>query len=168
MKLNLGCASDYREGYINVEKQTAFGKRDMTIDLDILPWPFKNESVDEVLMRDTLEHLTFPDKQIREVRRILKPGGRFWGQVPYAFSDGAMQALEHRWMFTEKSFDFLCQGRPGAEYLGKPSFIAEYIRLATVNNTPKTRLRNLIPFRSFLRHWLRNMYDEVEFSLVKI
>jgi ubiquinone/menaquinone biosynthesis C-methylase UbiE len=167
MKLNLGCGSKNLPGYINVDHPRTATAKDVAHDLEKLPWPFEDNSADEILMQDALEHLTFPDEKINEVHRILKPGGVFWGGVPYAHSDGAVQALEHRWFFTEKSFDYLCEGRSGY-VLGKPLFRVQYIRLATANNTPKTKLRNLIPFRSFLRHWLRNMYDEVEFKLIKI
>ena len=168
LKINLGCGSDYRSGYVNVDHPRAVTKKDVAHNLEVLPWPFADNSADEIVMEGSLEHLTFPDEKINEVHRILKPGGVLIGSVPYAFSDGAVQALEHRWFFTEKSFDYLCEGRSGYDALGAPKFRLEYVRLATVGNTPKTRMRNLLPFRSFLRHFLRNMYDDVKFKLVKI
>lgn len=172
LKLNLGCGSDYRTGYLNVDHARTVTKKDLAWDLNVLPWPWENDSVEEVLAQDSFEHLTFPDEKIMEVHRILKKGGVFWGGVPYAHSDGAFQGLEHRWFFTEKSFDPYC-GISGYDALGLPTgqpslFRAEYIRLETVGNTPKTWLRNRIPFRMFLRHFLWNMYDEVVFKLIKL
>jgi SAM-dependent methyltransferase len=157
--------------FINVDHPRSVTPKDLAHDLNYLPWPFADNSADEILMQDSLEHLTFPDEKVREVHRILKPGGVFHGGVPYAYSDGAVQCMEHRWMFTEKSFDMFCcfdNGETRCDYLGKPLFRKDFVRLSTVGNTPKTFIRNLIPFRPFLRHWLRNMYDEVEFRLIKL
>ena len=55
MKLNLGCGYDYREGYVNVDKYSE--KADQRIDLESLPWPWEDNSVEEVLLIHTLEHL---------------------------------------------------------------------------------------------------------------
>lgn len=167
-KLNLGCGSSYLPGYINVDQPIATSKHDLSVDLEVLPWPWDDNSVDEVYMQDSLEHLTFPDQKIREVHRILKSGGVFWGGVPYAHSDGAFQATDHRCFFTEKSFDTVC-GLGGYDALGsKQLFRPEYIRLTAQAITPKAKLRNLIPFRMFLRHWLRNMYDSVQWKMYKL
>jgi len=170
LKLNLGCGSDYREGYVNVDHPRSVPKKDVAHNLEVLPWPFADGSADEILMNGALEHLTFPDDKINEVHRILKVGGVFHGFVPYAHADGAFQALDHRWFFTEKSFDTIC-GISGYDALGsKQLFRPEYIRLVACSNTPKTRMRSMIPVpvRMFLRHWLWNMFDDVEFRMVKV
>ena len=39
--------------------------------------PFIDSSFDKVYMTHVIGHLKYPDKAIREVRRILKPSGRF-------------------------------------------------------------------------------------------
>lgn len=168
IKLNLGCGANYLDGYINVDHPRTVTPKDLAMDLEKTPWYcFQANYADEILMQDVLEHLTFPDEKINEVHRILKPGGRFWGGVPYGFSDGAIQHLEHRCFWTEKSFEYLT-GVSGYPPLGGPKFKLDYVRLTSCNNTWRTRCRNLIPFRTFLRHWLRNMYDSIEFSLIKL
>lgn len=169
-RLNLGCGADYRPGYLNVDHPRAVTRKDLAVDLDATPWPFASGSAGEILMQDSLEHLTFPDQKIMEVHRVLRPGGVFWGGVPYAHSDGAVQALEHRCFFTEKSFDYLC-GVSGYDALtaGRGAlFLMEYVRLTTYDGTRMTRFRNLVPFRGLLRHFLRNMYDGVAFKLIKL
>jgi SAM-dependent methyltransferase len=39
--------------------------------------PLKDKSIDTVLMLMVLEHLDNPQKALKEIKRILKPGGRF-------------------------------------------------------------------------------------------
>ncbi len=121
-KLNLGCGSKCLSGYVNVDHPRTVTPKDVDHDLEKLPWPFDDNSADEILMQDSLEHLTFPDEKVNEVHRILKPGGVFWGGVPYAHSDGAVQCFEHRWLFTEKSF--------AREHVAKCE-TKEFLRLST-------------------------------------
>lgn len=56
MKLHLGCGNKRIEGWLNVDKyqSPAIDKR---VDLEKFPWPWKDGSVDEVLMHHVLEHL---------------------------------------------------------------------------------------------------------------
>jgi predicted SAM-dependent methyltransferase len=56
MKLNLGCGSKIIDGYVNVESCDYFNA-DKSCDLEKFPYPFKDDSVDEILMSHTLERL---------------------------------------------------------------------------------------------------------------
>jgi SAM-dependent methyltransferase len=49
------------------------------------PLPFRTSSVDLVLAGEVLEHIVFPALLVREIGRILRPGGRAVGSVPNAF-----------------------------------------------------------------------------------
>lgn len=52
-------------------------------DAQILP--FCNESIDSILLLDVLEHLPRPENCISEIKRVLKPGGKFILQVPFIY-----------------------------------------------------------------------------------
>ena len=56
MKLNLGCGNNKLDGFVNVDNQ-AVCSPDMLIDLEVFPWPFKGNSIDEIIMSHVLEHL---------------------------------------------------------------------------------------------------------------
>ncbi|HVS85978.1 MAG TPA: class I SAM-dependent methyltransferase [Gaiellaceae bacterium] len=47
--------------------------------------PFEDGSFDVVVMGEVLEHLADPAAAVANVRRVLRPGGRFVGSVPNAF-----------------------------------------------------------------------------------
>jgi len=82
VKLNLGCGTDVKQGYVNVDFRDLPGV--MKVDLSKFPWPFDDESADEVMMLDFLEHFPYRDteKIIFEAYRILKKDGKIILQVP--------------------------------------------------------------------------------------
>lgn len=83
MRLNLGCGPDIRQGYTNVDLRPARGV-DEVADLSKLPWFYKDESVDEILMLDFLEHFPYAKTLpiLNECWRILKTEGTLEVQVP--------------------------------------------------------------------------------------
>ena len=56
MKLNLGCGKDYIDGWVNVDLYDD-SKCDVVYDLEKFPWPWEDNSVSEILIKHTLEHL---------------------------------------------------------------------------------------------------------------
>ncbi len=56
----------------------------------------EDDSFDVVVLADVIEHLTHPDRTLREIRRVLKPGGRLVLLTPDAGSAMA-RVLGQRW-----------------------------------------------------------------------
>lgn len=85
MRLNLGCGSDIRHGYVNVDFRELPGV-DRVVDLSSFPWPFETSSCDEVLMFDFLEHFPYGSTSLIlvECYRVLRPNGQLAVQVPDA------------------------------------------------------------------------------------
>jgi len=52
-------------------------------NLNSFPYPFADNSADEVMMLHTLEHLDEPKKVMAEIYRICKPQARVTIEVPY-------------------------------------------------------------------------------------
>lgn len=105
MKLHIGCGSDLKQGYVNIDVHSKEDishryKRELPPDIpifnyDIFHLPFDNCSVDEVICLGMLEHLSFVDEGrfFREMQRVLKPGGTFHFSVP-DFEVACKQFLE--------------------------------------------------------------------------
>lgn len=93
--LNLGCGLKRKAGYVNVDLYApGADRRD---DLSKFPWDWPDESVDMVYMSHVLEHFTDVEQVVREVHRILKPGGTWEVLVPHAGGRAAyLPSHKHR------------------------------------------------------------------------
>ncbi len=86
LRLNLGSGLNKREGFINVDK-FAYGQPDRLMDLEQTPWDFPDNSVAEVVLNHTLEHL---GKEVetffaimQELYRVCENGARIEINVPH-------------------------------------------------------------------------------------
>jgi len=165
LKLNLGCGEKRLPGYVNCDRLPQ-APADRHFDLNQFPYPFPDESADEVLMDNVLEHLDDIPAVMAEVHRILRPGGLFRIYVPYGKSDWAMQDPTHKHFFTERSMDYFTEGHPYSFYVPF-RFRLLQARLYGDANNWRQRLRNLLPFKSVLRYFLCNVYDGIYFELMK-
>lgn len=82
VKINLGCGHFPKKGYVNVDK-VKNPNVDVVWDLENIPYPFQNDSADEIYAEHVLEHLNNPIDVIKECHRILKPNGRLLIKVPH-------------------------------------------------------------------------------------
>lgn len=103
-KLNLGCGEDLKKGFINLDY--FYKGADVRHDLNVFPYPFKNEYFDYILASHVLEHLEKPIKVIDECFRILKFNGVLDIYVPYYKHHGAYDNPSHIRYFTKQSFDY--------------------------------------------------------------
>lgn len=103
-KLNLGSGGRPLDGYINVDISPKAPKVDIVHDLDEMPWPFEGESINEVLMAHCLEHLRDHNLAMREIYRILKPGGHAIISVPHFTWQLAYGDPTHKHFFAYPSF----------------------------------------------------------------
>jgi SAM-dependent methyltransferase len=70
------------------------------------PLPFPDASFDGVVLKDLLEHVGDPVAVVREVRRVLRPGGRVFASSPDA-QRWVWDDYTHRRPFTRKAFRLL-------------------------------------------------------------
>jgi len=75
LNLNLGSGSKRIEGFVNLDKFDTFNP-DIVHDLEIFPYPFKDSSVDKIILSHVMEHIgQTPDMFnliIKELYRICK------------------------------------------------------------------------------------------------
>ena len=101
VKLNLGCGDDIRDGYINIDK---YVKADKQLELNKIPYPFKNNSVDEILALNILEHLNNPYDILMEWHRICKPGATISIMTPHFSSGNAWADIQHTRPYSISAF----------------------------------------------------------------
>lgn len=107
-RLNVGCGRDVRRGWVNLDRAPLPGV-DVVHDLDAGPLPFENDCFDEVLCRDVLEHVDLL-AAMRELHRVLRPGGRLRIRVPHFTSRNVWDDPTHRRAFALSTFDAFVAG----------------------------------------------------------
>ena len=140
MKLNLGCGSDYIEGYMNVDNNINY-KADRYFDLNKIPYPLPDNTFKEITMNMILEHLDKPIEVLNEICRISKDEAKIKIIVPHATTYSNFVNIQHEHLFTEISFDdFLLEAyRLNELKLIKNEFI--------YNN----KWKKYIPFKNYLK-----------------
>jgi len=79
--MHLGSGSTYVAGWVNVDVAGA----DVNIDLTARPLPFFDNSFEAVVSQHLIEHLDLETDvfaPVRELLRVLKPGGELWLSTP--------------------------------------------------------------------------------------
>ena len=109
LRLNLGCGSNRIEGFVGVDYAPS-STVDVLHDLTRAPWPWADNSVDEIVSSHLVEHIPMTDVSypgydrpidalcafMNEVWRILKPNAGIRLQYPHHASDRAWWDPTHR------------------------------------------------------------------------
>lgn len=103
--LDLGCGLAKTLGSIGVDNVDLDGV-DIIHDLNLFPYPFKSNSMDEIYLNDVLEHLNDIIRVMKECHRILKINGKLHIRVVhwshrYSYSDP-----QHQHYFSETVWEF--------------------------------------------------------------
>ena len=113
-KLNLGCGEDIKnpnEGWVNLDFIKLPGV-DVVFDIEKPPFPFKDEEFDEILAQDTIEHILNHVPVMKDLHRILKPGGKLTIRVPHFTSVDSFSDPTHKKMFSILTFFYFVKNPP--------------------------------------------------------
>jgi len=103
MKLHFGCGNNYMLGWVNVDINSRI-KTDKVFDFDKFPYPFKDNTFNEVYSDNVLEHLKEPVKVIEELHRICKNGAVMMIKVPYYNCSGNYNDPTHQYSYNRRAF----------------------------------------------------------------
>lgn len=103
--LDLGCGKKKRPGAIGVDYSDRHNA-DIIHDLNVFPYPLKENEFDYIYLDNVLEHLEAPMRVMEEVHRICKLGGQVKVIVPYFRSQWAFVDPTHKHFFAVDSFAF--------------------------------------------------------------
>jgi SAM-dependent methyltransferase len=152
-RLNVGCGTDVREGWVNVDACFLKGV-DQVVNLDHYPWPFNTEEFDSILCKSVIEHLEDFPRAMKELHRITRKGGTIEITVPHYTSTDAYGDPTHQRIFSsltflffkkkhdrEYYFDFLFDDvKVKIKFLKKPVFFYNPLLELLVNINDNTRL----------------------------
>jgi len=109
--LNIGSGNEPSEA--NVINVDMMDYDNVDIVCDIHQLPFKDNSVDAVMNIAVLEHVKEPQAVVKEIYRVLKPGGRVLSVVPFVYP------------FHASPEDYQRYSLPGIEYLHRDFQLVE-------------------------------------------
>lgn len=110
MRLNLGSGSTpRRRGMTNVDI-VALPEVDVVHDLDVLPWPWDDASVQDITAQDVFEHVADPLGFMTESHRVLRMGGSLVLKSPHWRHQDAYTDPTHRRFCTEHTWDYWIRG----------------------------------------------------------
>lgn len=104
-RLNIGCGFDIQPGWINLDMHPREGVH-VVHDMAVMPMPFEDEEFDFIKAWHILEHLDSDHfiAAMKELHRILKPGGVLSIKVPEASCAAAIADPTHKMQFVPASF----------------------------------------------------------------
>jgi len=103
-KLDIGAGRAPAEGFTAVDKHD-FPETDVVHDLDDYPWPFEDDSVEEVIAHNVLEHLESPFRAVREIIRICKDGAEVSVRFPVPEHENTVLDDDHKAVLIPRFFD---------------------------------------------------------------
>jgi ubiquinone/menaquinone biosynthesis C-methylase UbiE len=109
VKVDLGCGQNKQPGFIGVDYRKIDGV-DVVHDLEVFPWPFEDNAVDEVHCSHYVEHTPDLIKFMDELYRIMKEGAKATIIAPYYSSMRAWQDPTHKRAISEASFLYFNKG----------------------------------------------------------
>lgn len=90
------------DGYVTV------GEHDEDINGDLLALPFPDGAFSGVVLTEVLEHCTDPPRAMREVFRVLRPGGLLLVTSPFCWpTHGVKGQYQDYWRFTRQGWELL-------------------------------------------------------------
>ncbi len=111
--IDLGCGRSKVPGTIGIDMDPE-SDADIILDIDKEPIPLEDNSVDKVRSSQFFEHLEDPFRVLREIYRILRPGGEIFIEVPHytshiAHGFGHRQYYSHKELVRMLTYEISCE-----------------------------------------------------------
>lgn len=125
LKLDLACGQSKQEGFFGIDIVDVPGV-DLVWDLEKYPWPFEDNSVDEVHMQHFIEHVKDLILLMNELHRIMKPLAKATIITPYYTSIRATQDPTHVRFMSEGSSLYWSKAWRDREGLSHYNFTCDF------------------------------------------
>ena len=155
--LDVGCGINKLPGAIGIDRNPA-SRADVLVDVDRLPYPFRDASFDRLQAIHVIEHVSDVIATVEEWRRLVRRGGEVFIVTPHYTDFSSFCDPTHRWHLTSFSLRYFGENHGGFGYYSAARFqeISCRVRLLSlwrymgfewaVNTSPR--------FRRFWEHYL--------------
>ncbi len=169
MKLNLGCGNDIRKGWTNLDMYKHDGV-DVVHNLEKYPYPFKDNQFELILADNVLEHLDDTIGIMKELYRILRPGGKVILKFPYYQHPNAWVDPTHKKCLTVGTFEYFVKKRVKlikGKYVHNPVDNEGLFKKLEYKYHPTWAGYLVYPFIKWFRHFCDILILDVEVRLTK-
>lgn len=130
--LDVGCGRNKVAGALGLDRIAVNGV-DVVHDLDHFPYPFPDNSFDEIHARHVIEHVESVGGFLDELHRIARPGARLYINTPHYSYANSWRDPTHRWHFSSYSFEYYEAGHPADYYTSTAKFNIISVRVTMLN-----------------------------------
>jgi SAM-dependent methyltransferase len=113
--LDVGCGIHKHPGAVGVDRNRA-SRADVLADLDRFPYPFRDNSFDQLRAVHVIEHLADVIGTVEEFHRMVKPGGSIYIATPHYTDFSSFCDPTHRWHLNSYSFRYFGEDHGGFGY----------------------------------------------------
>jgi SAM-dependent methyltransferase len=148
--LHLGCGNAKRDGAVGLDCRQ-FPGVDVVHDLEKGPLPFPDDSFENIVAEDVLEHIFNLVQLLEEIHRVAKKDALVEIRVPYLSGLSFAHDPTHIRGFTTRSFEYFIKGAPFRERYGYSTAVFQMQSMFFSVWSNGTILFKL--FRQFANRW---------------
>src|SRR5258707_3226640 len=126
--LDVGCGLNKYPGAIGIDR-IAGTRADVLCDLDHFPYPFRDNSFDEVRAIHVIEHVADVIRTMEEFHRLLRNGGTVFIATPHYTDFSSFCDPTHRWHLNSYSFRYFGEDNAGFGYYSQCKFRENSVRV---------------------------------------
>jgi len=156
--LDIGCGKNKRLGAIGMDRIALTGV-DVVHDLDVFPYPFADNTFDEIYATHVIEHVDSIVRAMEEIHRLAKPNGKVVVVTPHYSDFQSWNDPTHKWHLTTYSFRYFREDYESS-YYSKARFKTEKIHIDMARLWRALGFQHLINFslqhealRSITKFW---------------
>ena len=172
--LDVGCGINKYPGSIGIDRNPD-SRADVLCDLDHMPYPFADNSFDQLRAIHVIEHLSDVIRSMEEFHRLVRPGGRIRIETPHYTDFSSFCDPTHRWHLNSFSFRYFGPDNAGFGYYSRCRFREISMRVKLLSFWRwlgfEFLVNHFLRYRRFWEHYLcyvvRGKVMEFEFEVIK-
>ena len=126
--LDVGCGINKYPGAIGIDRNPA-SRADVLCNLDRLPYPFRENSFDQLRAIHVIEHVSDVMAAIEEFHRLVRPGGVIRIETPHYSDHSSFCDPTHKNHLTSFSFRYFGEDHGGFGYYSKVRLRERYLHV---------------------------------------
>jgi SAM-dependent methyltransferase len=128
--LDVGCGINKLAGSIGIDRNPA-SKADVLVDVDRLPYPFRDSSFDKLRAIHVIEHVSDVIRTLEEWNRLVRNGGEVLIATPHYTDFSSFCDPTHKWHLNSFSLRYFGENHGGFGYYTNAKFeeISVHVKL---------------------------------------